>query len=112
MPQLSPEKQQGKVMGYFVWNNGRGDREMTAITRRSWHCDALDWDCMLFSWNPFFLFRVHILFVVSCFFFGGGPPYQFEVKLRARTDVLYSPRNYGKGSRQCRLCAHQAGLIR
>ncbi|TXT13080.1 hypothetical protein VHUM_01481 [Vanrija humicola] len=23
-----------------------------------------------------------------------------------------SPRNYGKGSRQCRVCAHQAGLIR
>ncbi|EIW86349.1 40S ribosomal protein S29 [Coniophora puteana RWD-64-598 SS2] len=22
------------------------------------------------------------------------------------------PRKYGKGSRQCRLCAHQAGLIR
>jgi hypothetical protein len=23
-----------------------------------------------------------------------------------------SPRTYGKGSRQCRVCAHQAGLIR
>ncbi|TFK57685.1 40S ribosomal protein S29 [Heliocybe sulcata] len=22
------------------------------------------------------------------------------------------PRKYGKGSRQCRLCAHQAGIIR
>ncbi|PSS37183.1 hypothetical protein PHLCEN_2v1056, partial [Hermanssonia centrifuga] len=22
------------------------------------------------------------------------------------------PRKYGKGSRQCRLCAHQAGLVR
>ncbi|KAJ2371902.1 40S ribosomal protein S29 [Coemansia sp. RSA 2607] len=22
------------------------------------------------------------------------------------------PRRYGKGSRQCRVCAHQAGLIR
>ncbi|KAJ3253826.1 40S ribosomal protein S29 [Boothiomyces macroporosus] len=22
------------------------------------------------------------------------------------------PRKYGKGSRQCRVCAHQAGLIR
>ncbi|KAI8848400.1 40S ribosomal protein S29 [Chytridium lagenaria] len=22
------------------------------------------------------------------------------------------PRNYGKGSRSCRVCAHQAGLIR
>ncbi|KAJ7293869.1 40S ribosomal protein S29A, partial [Mycena rebaudengoi] len=22
------------------------------------------------------------------------------------------PRKYGKGARQCRLCAHQAGLIR
>ncbi|KMU91431.1 hypothetical protein CIHG_09300 [Coccidioides immitis H538.4] len=27
--------------------------------------------------------------------------------------VFYSrPRNYGKGSRQCRVCAHKAGLIR
>ncbi|KAI0344062.1 40S ribosomal protein S29A [Trametopsis cervina] len=22
------------------------------------------------------------------------------------------PRKYGKGSRQCRLCAHQAGIVR
>ena len=27
-------------------------------------------------------------------------------------EYAYSPRNYGKGSRQCRVCAHQAGLIR
>nr|XP_019049068.1 40S ribosomal protein S29 [Kwoniella bestiolae CBS 10118]OCF27998.1 40S ribosomal protein S29 [Kwoniella bestiolae CBS 10118] len=26
--------------------------------------------------------------------------------------IDYRPRNYGKGSRQCRVCAHQAGLIR
>lgn len=112
MPQLSPEKQQGKVIGYFVWNNGRGDREMTAITRRSWHCDALDWDCMLFSWSPFFSVQSAYPLRGVVLFFWAEPPYQFEVKLRARTDVLYSPRNYGKGSRQCRLCAHQAGLIR
>ncbi|XAO23337.1 40S ribosomal protein S29 [Cryptococcus bacillisporus CA1280] len=31
----------------------------------------------------------------------------------AHSNVWFSrPRNYGKGSRQCRLCAHQAGLIR
>ena len=27
-------------------------------------------------------------------------------------DPFFRPRNYGKGSRQCRVCAHQAGLIR
>ncbi|WVW82135.1 40S ribosomal protein S29 [Kwoniella bestiolae CBS 10118] len=32
---------------------------------------------------------------------------------RAHSNVWFSrPRNYGKGSRQCRVCAHQAGLIR
>ncbi|WVQ70990.1 40S ribosomal protein S29 [Cryptococcus sp. DSM 104548] len=32
---------------------------------------------------------------------------------RAHSNVWFSrPRTYGKGSRQCRLCAHQAGLIR
>ncbi|WVR05763.1 40S ribosomal protein S29 [Kwoniella sp. DSM 27419] len=31
----------------------------------------------------------------------------------AHSNVWFSrPRNYGKGSRQCRVCAHQAGLIR
>ncbi|KAK9235203.1 ribosomal protein S14 [Lipomyces kononenkoae] len=31
----------------------------------------------------------------------------------AHDDVWFShPRKYGKGSRQCRVCAHQAGLIR
>ncbi|KAK9321188.1 ribosomal protein S14 [Lipomyces orientalis] len=31
----------------------------------------------------------------------------------AHDDVWYShPRKYGKGARQCRVCAHQAGLIR
>ncbi|WVQ85354.1 40S ribosomal protein S29 [Cryptococcus sp. DSM 104549] len=28
------------------------------------------------------------------------------------TPLGIAPRNYGKGSRQCRVCAHQAGLIR
>ncbi|WOO84820.1 40S ribosomal protein S29 [Vanrija pseudolonga] len=33
--------------------------------------------------------------------------------LGAHSNVWFSrPRNYGKGSRQCRVCAHQAGLIR
>ncbi|TPX69137.1 hypothetical protein SpCBS45565_g02679 [Spizellomyces sp. 'palustris'] len=28
-------------------------------------------------------------------------------------DIWFShPRKYGKGSRQCRVCSHQAGLIR
>ncbi|ORY29009.1 ribosomal protein S14 [Naematelia encephala] len=31
----------------------------------------------------------------------------------AHSNVWFSrPRTYGKGSRQCRVCAHQAGLIR
>ena len=31
----------------------------------------------------------------------------------AHDNVWFShPRKYGKGSRQCRVCAHQAGLIR
>ncbi|KAI8827200.1 ribosomal protein S14p/S29e-domain-containing protein [Fimicolochytrium jonesii] len=31
----------------------------------------------------------------------------------AHSAVWFShPRKYGKGSRQCRVCAHQAGLIR
>ncbi|KAL7423157.1 40S ribosomal protein S29 [Cryptotrichosporon argae] len=31
----------------------------------------------------------------------------------AHSNVWFSrPRNFGKGSRQCRVCAHQAGLIR
>ncbi|GHJ88731.1 hypothetical protein NliqN6_5133 [Naganishia liquefaciens] len=31
----------------------------------------------------------------------------------AHSNVWFShPRNYGKGSRQCRVCAHQAGIIR
>ncbi|KAF3209124.1 40S ribosomal protein S29 [Orbilia oligospora] len=31
----------------------------------------------------------------------------------AHDQVWYSrPRTYGKGSRSCRVCAHQAGLIR
>ncbi|KAJ2727043.1 40S ribosomal protein S29 [Coemansia sp. Benny D115] len=31
----------------------------------------------------------------------------------AHSNVWYSRvRTYGKGSRQCRVCAHQAGLIR
>ncbi|RSH83173.1 40S ribosomal protein S29 [Apiotrichum porosum] len=32
---------------------------------------------------------------------------------KAHSNVWFSrPRNFGKGSRQCRVCAHQAGLIR
>ena len=27
-------------------------------------------------------------------------------------DPAFSPREYGKGSRQCRVCAHRSGLIR
>ncbi|EEA24732.1 40S ribosomal protein S29 [Talaromyces marneffei ATCC 18224] len=31
----------------------------------------------------------------------------------AHENVWYSrPRTYGKGSRECRVCAHKAGLIR
>jgi hypothetical protein len=32
--------------------------------------------------------------------------------LLAHNVLTPSPRNYGKGSRQCRVCAHQAGLVR
>ncbi|KAH8145373.1 uncharacterized protein LAJ45_10656 [Morchella importuna] len=33
--------------------------------------------------------------------------------IMAHETVWYSrPRNYGKGSRSCRVCAHKAGLIR
>ena len=33
-------------------------------------------------------------------------------KVRSSILTITSPRTYGKGSRQCRVCAHQAGLIR
>jgi small subunit ribosomal protein S29e len=32
--------------------------------------------------------------------------------LKRRCPANSSPRTYGKGSRQCRVCAHRAGLIR
>ncbi|EIW72685.1 hypothetical protein TREMEDRAFT_25347 [Tremella mesenterica DSM 1558] len=36
-----------------------------------------------------------------------------KLTCRSHEKVWFSrPRNYGKGSRQCRVCAHQAGLIR
>ncbi|WVQ97142.1 40S ribosomal protein S29 [Kwoniella sp. CBS 9459] len=39
--------------------------------------------------------------------------YVWEKVRKAHSNVWFSrPRNYGKGSRQCRVCAHQAGLIR
>lgn len=44
---------------------------MTAITRRSWHCDALDWDCMLFQLEPLFSVQsAYHLRGVVLFFFG------------------------------------------
>lgn len=51
---------------YIVRDNGRGDREMAAVTGRSWHRDILDRDCILFSWIP------------------AQPPYQFEVKVKGK----------------------------
>ncbi len=32
--------------------------------------------------------------------------------MNRRSPANSSPRTYGKGSRQCRVCAHRAGLIR
>ncbi|BEI84952.1 hypothetical protein CcaverHIS002_0503530 [Cutaneotrichosporon cavernicola] len=38
---------------------------------------------------------------------------QHQQSNMAHSNVWFSrPRNYGKGSRQCRVCAHRAGLVR